>query len=109
MVVLKKIRASTLMETLVATVLIVVVFMMASLILNNTFSGYIKNNKHQLNNYIYELEYLYVSNKINLPYNSEYKEWSISIYNLDNTSKKIIISAIHKETRKQVKQVIYDY
>ena len=37
MVVLKKIKASTLMETLVATVLIIVVFMAASMILNNMF------------------------------------------------------------------------
>ena len=108
MVVLKKINASTLMETLVATVLIVVVFMMASLILNNTFSSYIKNNKHGLKNHIYELEYLYVSDKISLPYNSEYKDWSISIFEVIESSD-IIISAIQNETKKELKQIIHAY
>ena len=37
MALLKKIKAATLMETLVATVLIFVVFIMASAILNNLF------------------------------------------------------------------------
>ena len=94
------------METLVATVLIVVVFMMASLILNNTFSNQIKNNNHQLKNYIYELEYMYVSDKISLPYNSEYKDWSISVFkNIE--SSEVIISAIQNVTKKELKQVIY--
>ena len=42
--VLKRIKGSTLMETLVATVLIVVVFMMASLTLNALFSTTITTN-----------------------------------------------------------------
>ena len=106
MVVLRKIKASTLMETLVATVLIVVVFMMASLILNNTFSNQIKNNNHQLKNHIYELEYLYTSDKISLPYNSEYKDWNITIFK-DKESSEVIISATQNETEKELKQVIY--
>ena len=107
MVILKKIKAATLMETLVATVIIVVVFMMASLILNNTFSNQIKNNRYQLNNYIHELEYQYLSDKMSLPYQSEYKDWEISIYTKDEESKEIIISAIQKDTQKQAIQTIY--
>ncbi len=44
MVVLKKIKAFTLMETLVATVLIVIVFMISSMLLNNLFYNSIKDN-----------------------------------------------------------------
>lgn len=104
--VLRKIKGATLMETLVATVLVVVVFMMASLILNNTFSNYIKNNKHQLYNYLHELEYLYISEKIELPYDSDYKDWSISIIKEDKSSKEATISATQNKTDKQINYII---
>ena len=107
--VLKKIKAATLMETLVATVLIVIVFVMASLVLNNTFSNLIRSKKHQANNYIYELEYQYLSNKFSLPYSTEYQKWDISVYNDDNISGEIKIIAINKETKKQIQKTIYAY
>ncbi|GGI57736.1 hypothetical protein [Winogradskyella haliclonae] len=109
MAILKKIKAATLMETLVATVLIVVVFVMASLILNNTFSNLIRSKKHQVHNYIYELEYQYLNNKMSLPYSTEYNKWDISIYSDANISGEIKIIAINKDTKKQIEKTIYDY
>ena len=44
MAVLKKIKASTLMETLIATVLVVVTFLLASMILNNLVSNAIQSD-----------------------------------------------------------------
>ena len=61
MVILKKIKASTLMETLVASVLIVVVFMISSMILNNLFSNTIKSNTRAIEAHINELQYLYIN------------------------------------------------
>ncbi|NAY93519.1 hypothetical protein GTQ34_16550, partial [Muricauda sp. JGD-17] len=71
--------ASTLMETMVATVLIVVVFMMASLILNSLFSTKIKIQMNPLLNHLNELEYLYSHNKLSLPYFEEWEEWQLSV------------------------------
>ena len=88
MVVLKKIRASTLMETLVATVLIVIVFMLASMILNNLFSNTIKNNSNDVNAHLNELQYLYQNDKLILPYNDTYKNWTISI--IDHKSENLV-------------------
>ena len=91
MVVLKKIRASTLMETLVATVLIVVVFMMASMILNNLFSNTIKSNIRGVEAHLNELNYLYLNDKLSLPYYDDYKQWEISIVLDKNNNQNIIV------------------
>lgn len=72
------------METLVATVLIVVIFMMASMILNNIFYNSIKNNTDGIEAYFDETRYFYFHDKISLPYYDEYQGWEISIEMIDN-------------------------
>jgi predicted PurR-regulated permease PerM len=79
MVVLKKMRGSTLMETLVASVLILVVFIVASMIFNNLFLSSIKNNTKAIDAHIKELMYLHHHNKLTLPFDEEYKGWQINI------------------------------
>lgn len=107
MVILKKIKASTLMETLVATVLIVVVFMISSMILNNIFSNSIKNNTREVDAYLNELEYLYKSDKLKLPYYDDLDDWKISIISLnENNYKSVEFEALHTITNKTKTKVI---
>lgn len=105
MVVLKKIKGSTLMETLVATVLIIVIFMLASMILNNLFSGTVKNNTRQIEAHLNELHYLYYNEKLELPYSDDYKNWNISIELLkgENT---IAFYAKNSQTNKTLERII---
>ncbi|TXN36125.1 hypothetical protein FVB32_16335 [Flagellimonas hymeniacidonis] len=94
MVVLKKLKASTLMETMVATVLIVVIFMFSSLILNSLFSAQVKGNLQPIKSHLHQLEYQYINQKINLPYYEEWKTWDITI----NTSQNAVqIEAVEKQ------------
>ena len=79
MALLKKVRASTLMETLVATVLIVIIFMLSSLILNNLFSYTIKSDVSQIETYLNELEYLHETENLQLPYYYDLDEWEVSV------------------------------
>ncbi len=79
MVVLK-IKASTLMETMVATVLIVVIFMFSSLILNTVFKSSIKNRTLPIRSHLDKLEYLYINQRIELPYNQIWKVWNVSMF-----------------------------
>ena len=103
MVILKKVKASTLMETLVATVLIVVIFMISSMILNNLFSNSVKNNTRSVDAYLNELRYLYMNEKLSLPYYNDINDWEISITNIkENESNHVIFEAIHKDTNKSV-------
>jgi len=101
MAVLKKIKSSTLMETLVATVLIVVVFMVSSLILNNTLKSTLNNSTKSINTYIKELHYLELNNKITIPYNTVFNEWSIDIFNDGNN---VTIEASKKDNSKTIKK-----
>ncbi len=67
------------METLVATVMIVIVFMIASMILNNLFSNTIKSNTRAIDAHLNEVQYLYLNDKIKTPYFDEFKDWQISV------------------------------
>ncbi|RUT71270.1 hypothetical protein D0817_05150 [Flavobacterium cupreum] len=79
MVVLKKIKSATLIEAIVATVLIVIVFVIASLILNNLLLNTFSKNTHSIENRINELEYEVQHNTIQFPYQESYKGWEITI------------------------------
>ncbi len=86
MVVLKKIRAATLIETLTASVLIIIVFMIASLSFNNIFNTHVKRNQSAIENRIKELEYLSLHQKIKLPYSEDFAGWDIEITNQKRTT-----------------------
>jgi len=75
----KKIKASTLMETLVATVLIVIIFMIASMTLNNLLARNVKQNTELAEERLNALEYQYKNKGIKLPYYEDFASWEISI------------------------------
>lgn len=79
MALLKKIKGATLVETLVASSLIVLVFLIASLSFNNIFQGVAKNNDRNYQNRVKELTYLSYHQKINLPFEEETPQWTITI------------------------------
>ncbi|WP_415061081.1 type II secretion system protein [Flavobacterium sp.] len=111
MVILKKIKSSSLIEVLVATVLIVVVFIIASLVLNNLFANVFKNNAHHIENRIHQLEYSITHNQITLPYLEEFGNWEIEIIEVsENKKKDIFIVAKNKETKKEIQNnlIIHD-
>lgn len=85
-----RVRGSTLMETLVATVLIVVVFMLASMILQNLFSNTINKSTHAIENHLNELQYLHLHDQIELPYSDTYRNWKVSIDSYQENSQYFI-------------------
>ena len=107
MAVLKKIKASTFMETLVATVLIVVVFMISSIILNNVFSNTIKNDKREINTRLNELTYQISHNKLLIPYEEDFKSWSVSI-ELQKDKNNYLISATNQKNNQQIEKHLYE-
>lgn len=108
MAVLKKIKASTLMETLVATVLIVLVFMISSMIINNLFSNSIKYNTRDIDAYLNELEYLYENEKIKIPYQDEFKDWLIVIEKDRDNQSNILMEALNSITNKSITKTMYE-
>ena len=77
MALLRKVKGSTLMETLVASVLIVIVFMLSSMILNNIFERTIVLGNTSIENHLNELGYKAIHNKISLPINEDLGNWTI--------------------------------
>lgn len=109
MAVLKKVNASTLMETLVASVLIVLVFMISSMILNNMFSNSIKNNTRDIDAHLNELQYLYKSEKLTAPYQDDYKDWQITIETIkENGSKSVLFEALDSNTNKNITKTAHE-
>ena len=96
MAVLKKIRASTLMETMVGTVLTVVIFMLSSLVMNSLFSSQIRANSQPIQTHLNELEYQLINGKVNLPYFEEWEMWDIIIDEIPREGI-VIIEAKEKE------------
>jgi len=96
MVVLKKIAGSSLIETLTASVIIMIVFMIASFSFSNVFLNTIKFDEKLLNNRLKELEYFTRNDKINFPYFEQQNYWTISgerneigaIFNITNAKTK---------------------
>jgi hypothetical protein len=78
------------METLVATVLIIIVFVISSMILNNVFSSSIKNNTLAAETRLDELQYLYLNNKLTIAYSETLNTWEISIERYEFDSHKMI-------------------
>ena len=109
MAILKKLKGSTLMETLVASVLIVVIFMIASLILNNTFLNNIKNNTNKVDSRINELHYLELNDQLTLPYHETFDYWTISIDQFQENHISILeIEAINTDTNKTIIKQYFD-
>lgn len=108
MVVLKKIKSATLIESLVATVIILVVFLMASMVLNNLFSNVIKSNTVDIENYCNELEYLYINQKIKPPYQDVYLNWDIKIFEQQHqiNEKQVVIEATNSEFNKSYNKIL---
>ncbi len=104
MALLKKIRGSTLMETLVATVLIVLIFMIASMLMNAIFSASIKGNNQQLTEHLNQLEYAQKNGLITVPYTEEWGNWLIEIYpeTVANVTY-LTLESTHKDSKKQLK------
>ena len=91
MVVLKKIKASTLMETLLATVLVVVIFLLASMILNNLVSNTIQSNTQAIDTHLIELHYKQQHQQLRVPYAENFQNWSISVKRIEEQNTPLIV------------------
>lgn len=109
MVVLGRIRASTLMETLVATVLIVIIFTVSSMLLNNLFSNSIQGRDDHVRERLYRLKYEYAHNGLWLPYNEEFGNWDIDVTKeFEEGAAIILFRAENRQTKKSIIQKSLD-
>jgi len=100
-----KLKASTIVETLIASLIIIIVFSIASLTLNNVFKSTIKKDKTLVQYRLNKLSYLLQNNKLSIPYNEEYEGWEISIKN-SNSDTDNSLNLIAKKELKQINKTI---
>ncbi len=98
MAVLKKVKSATLVETVIATLLIVMVFMIAGMIINNHLENIQKTTTETAEAKVNELTYLLLHQKIALPYQESYKDWQIEIS--DKSAEGKVIFTLQKEKKK---------
>lgn len=103
MVILKKVRSATLVETMVASVIIVIVFLIASLSVNNIFRGTINSDDSALRNRVQELTYFVQYEKINLPFYEDTPLWDIAIENREAGK---VMEVMNKKNGKEVRIII---
>ncbi len=104
-----KLKASTIIETLVASVIIVIIFTIASLTLNNISQGLVKKDISAIDNHLTKLIYLHKNNKIEIPYQEDIEEWEINIRTewLNNISY-FIVEATNNQTKKKIQKTYID-
>lgn len=85
MVVLKKVKASSLNEVLVATIIIVVVFGIAMGILSNLLKNISVRDTYNQNSVVNELMYQYQSKKLKVPYYFNDGKYDIAVVKEENT------------------------
>ena len=104
MAILKRIKAASLVETLTASVLIIVVFMIASLSFNNVFLNSIKSDEQMLENRVRELKYFAGKGKLVFPFNEEQEYWNISGQKLEG---KYVLQVFNKRQGRETQVEIY--
>jgi len=67
------------METLVATVLIVIIFMISSMLMNSMFSHSVKGRGHYITERLQQLKYEYSHDGFELPYYEDREDWELSV------------------------------
>jgi hypothetical protein len=103
MVILEKIRAATLVETMVASVIIVIVFLIASLSLNNVFEGVVKSDDTVLQNRINEVIYFVKNEKLPIPFYEETDLWDIAI---EEKERQLTATILNKKNSKEQQLII---
>ncbi len=108
MALLKKLKSATLIEALVATIIIIIIFMISSLILNNLLATSFSKNTHGVENRIHEIIYSFDNNKFKLPYNEEYEQWDIEVFSEGNENIPLLFCrAVHKDSKREVIKISY--
>jgi hypothetical protein len=96
MAILKKIRSATLVETLVSSVIIVLIFMITSVSVNNVLRNVITHNTFAIQNKVKEITYLLKNQKINIPYSEETQNFYLLLDKKNNIFELNILSKYDK-------------
>lgn len=100
-----KVKSSSLIETVVATVIIIVVFTIASLTITNVMRGITKSNTFKVQSRLDFLFYKLDNEELTLPYEEDYEMFTIELFSLEEDDiKSVVLKATHKEGKVTLEQ-----
>ena len=92
-----------------ATVLIVVIFMVSSMLLNNLLDGNIRQNTEMAQERLHALEYQYKNKGLQLPYYEDFESWEITISMEKRKGMALVVlEAENPKTKKVVTSYVAD-
>ncbi len=103
---LEKIKGSTLVETIVATVLILIIFVISSLILNTIFRNNLNANTDAVETRLHVLEYQLNTDQLVLPYRETFEDWDISLELINEQTPTIQVLAKQGQSKKQISKTL---
>lgn len=102
-----KVKASSLAEMLVATVILMIVFGIAMASIGNVLERSVKSSTHEIDTQLHKQIYLYQNGMTKAPDALEYKQWNIQIKeSTEGTVRYVTVKGVHKITRKTRTQKI---
>ena len=101
MVNLKKVKGSSLVETLIATVVIMIVFGIAMLTTSNVLENTVKSSTNEIDSELNKLVYLYQHNKLIIPDAKDFNQWNIRMKKeKEGTLSYIVFRAENQQNKK---------
>lgn len=97
------------METLVATVLIVIIFMMCSMLLNSMFFNSMQGRYPLIKERMQQLKYEYSHDAYPLPYYEDYHDWEFTVSRLEEGGNRFVVfKAENLMHQKEITQKVLD-
>ena len=99
---IKKVSASSLVETLIATVVIMIVFGIAMATVSNILERTVRSNSRFIENELTRLEYFYQNGQVKVPSQMEIQNWTVDIdLEKEGNIDFVVFTAKHKINSKQ--------
>lgn len=104
-----KVKASSITETIAATSIIIIVFTIAILSINNTLKNRVENDTSNIEREIQEIAYKNRYKKVEIPNLLDMDKWSIQISKKNKKNVNVLMfEAINKLSKKKlVKTIVY--
>jgi len=97
-----RLKGSSLVETLMATIIIMIVFAIAMLSIGNVLENSVKNSTSDIDTELNKLTYLYENGLIKVPDAQDYKAWKIEIQKVkEGEINYVVFKGTHKQNNKE--------
>jgi hypothetical protein len=105
----KKVKGASLVEALISSILIMIVFGISMVTIGNVLERTVKSNTRSIDNELIRLEYLYQNGKIQIPDVLEKEQWQIEIEReQENDLKYVVFTAKNKQSQKEKRRRILE-